>query len=361
MKKTIIAVLAVAAFASSANASRIKDMATVQGMRTNQLMGYGLMVGLKNTGDRSYKTPFTAQTLVAMLKRLGTTVDVTQLYSADAGSSQTRYLRDVMVENVAAVMVTADLPPFAKPGQKMDISVSSLGDARSLEGGTLLITPLKGANGETYAVAQGTFPLMRKANKKKEVFEQIATQGIITGGAIVEKEVPNEFAAKTKFTLLLDKPDFTSVTRLVAQVNKKFGEGVARGLDAGAVEVNLPPKYEADSFGFVSELESVDVKTDMVAKVVLDERSGTVIVGEHVEIGNVAISIADMTVKVKREKDNVEPPTPTKEKLNIIKENSNISELVNALNALGVSPGDMVAIFKALHSSGALNAELEIL
>jgi flagellar P-ring protein precursor FlgI len=327
-------------------------------MRQNQLIGYGLMVGLKNSGDRSYKTPFTAQSLVAMLKKLGTTVDITQLYTQSTGSSQTRYLSDVRVENVAAVMVTANLPPFAKPGMKIDVSVSSLGDARSLEGGTLLITPLKAANGDTYAVAQGTFPLMHKKDKK-QAFEAIATQGIITSGAIVEREIPNEFATKTKFNILLDKPDFTTMTTVVAELNNRYGEGTAKGLDGGTVEINVPANFAANSLGFLSEVESVNVKSDMPAKVVLDERSGTVIIGEHVEVGNVAISIADMTVKITKKDQPV--VTATKEKLNIIKENGTINELVNALNALGVSPSDLVAIFKALHSAGALNAELEIL
>jgi flagellar P-ring protein precursor FlgI len=361
MKKIIIAILTAAVlFPYQAGAARIKDVASVAGMRQNQLLGYGLMVGLKNTGDRSYKTPFTAQTLIAMLKRLGTTVDISQLYSTETGVSQTRFLQDVRMENVAAVMVTANLPAFSKPGQKIDVSVASLGDARSLEGGTLLITPLKAANGDTYAVAQGTFPMLRKTDKKRDVFEQIATQGIITGGAMVEKEVPNEFASKTKFNLQLEKPDFTTVSYIVTEVNKKYGDGTARGLDGGSVEVNLPASFATNSFGFISELESLDVKSDMPAKVVLDERSGTIIIGEHVEVGNVAISIADMTVRIKKDKDAPEV-LATKEKLNLMKTNTNINELVNALNALGVSPGDLVAIFKALHASGALNAELEIL
>lgn len=361
MKKIITAlVVAALMLPTSASAARIKDMASVAGMRQNQLIGYGLMVGLKNTGDRSYKTPFTAQTLIAMLKRLGTTVDVTQLYGPQTGISQTRFLQDVRMENVAAVMVTANLPAFSKPGQKIDITVASLGDARSLEGGNLLITPLKAANGETYAVAQGTFPMLRKANKKNEIFEQIPTQGLITSGAIVEKEVPNEFATKGKFTLLLDKSDFTTVSRVTTAINVKYGEGTAKGIDGGSLEINVPSAFQNNSFGFLSELEAMDVKGDMPAKVVLDERSGTVIIGENVEVGNVAISIADMTVKIRKESGAQEPPA-AKEKLNIVKANTNINELVNALNALGVSPGDLVAIFKALHSSGALNAELEIL
>jgi len=358
--KVLAAAMVVALMVPSTSfATRIKDVSSVQGMRQNQLIGYGLMVGLKNTGDKASNTPFTAQSLVAMLKRLGTTIDVTQLSGPLVGTSQTRFLRDLRVENVAAVMVTANLPPFAKPGQKLDISVSSLGDARSLEGGTLLLTPMKAANGDIYAVAQGTLPVSRKIlNKKKETFESIPTQGNIPNGAIIEKEIPNEFAGKSQFTLLLDKPDFATASSVVGVINQKYGTQTARGLDGGTIEMIVPPKYAANPFSFISEVELLDVKSDMAAKVVLDERNGTVIIGDHVEIGNVAISFADITVRVR--KDPAAPPS-IKEQLNMIKGNSNINELVTALNALGVSPTDLVSIFRALHSSGALNAELEIL
>ncbi len=360
--KVFAAMLVIALMAPPvAMASRIKDISSIQGMRQNQLIGYGLMVGLKNTGDKSSKTPFTAQTLIAMLKRLGTTVDVTQLSNQIMGSSQTRHLSDLRMENVAAVMVTASLPPFAKPGQKLDVSVASLGDAKSLEGGTLLLTPLKAANGEIYAVAQGTLPVSRKnAGKKKETFESIPTQGSIANGAIVEKEIPNEFAGKSQFTLLLDRPDFATASSVVNSVNEKYGAQAARGLDGGTIELTVPQKFSANPFGFISEIELVDVKSDMPAKVVLDERNGTVIIGDHVEVGNIAISFADITIRIRSVKDQVQAPS-IKEKLNIIKANSNINELTSALNALGVSPADLVAIFRALHASGALNAELEIL
>ncbi len=367
------AVAALLAFPAAANASRIKDISNIQGMRQNQLIGYGLMVGLKNSGDHTSKTPFTAQTLIAMLKRLGTTVDIRQLTGPQIGVSQTRFLRDVKVENVAAVMVTAALPPFSKPGTKLDVSVSSLGDAKSLEGGTLLMTPLKAPNGEVYAVAQGLLAVTRKPGKKGNV-ELVPTTGIIADGAIVEKEVPNDFAQKSQFNILLSKPDFTTASSVVAAVNTKYGKDTARGLDAGTVEVQVPSKFAANPFGFMSEIEVLNVTSDMPARVVLDEKSGTVVIGDNVEIHDVAISFADITLQVRRTVDVSSQMAPATEpaaaapvvqgqkgKINMLKKNTSINELVAALNALGVSPQDLVAIFRSLHASGALNAELEIL
>ncbi len=366
------AVAALLAFPAPASASRIKDISNVQGMRQNQLIGYGLMVGLKNSGDRTSKTPFTAQTLVAMLKRLGTTIDIRQLTGPQIGVSQTRFLRDVKVENVAAVMVTATLAPFSKPGTKLDVSVSSLGDAKSLEGGTLLMTPLKAPNGEVYAVAQGVLAVTRKIGKKGQA-EAVPTTGTIADGGIVEKEVPNDFAQKSQFNILLSKPDFTTASSVVAAVNAKYGKDTARGLDAGTVEVIVPVKFAANPFGFISEIEVLNVTSDMPARVVLDEKSGTVVIGSNVEIHDVAISFADITLQVQRATDTAAQtamaqglPAPAqketaKSKINMLKKNANINDLVAALNALGVSPQDLVAIFRSLHASGSLNAELEVL
>lgn len=353
-----VAVAALLALPGAANASRIKDISNIQGMRQNQLIGYGLMVGLKNSGDRTSKTPFTAQTLVAMLKRLGTNIDIRQLTGPQIGVSQTRFLRDVKVENVAAVMVTATLPPFSRPGTKLDVSVSSLGDAKSLEGGTLLMTPLKAPNGEVYAVAQGLLAVTRKPGKKGNV-EMVPTTGTIPDGAIVEKEVPNDFAQKAQFNILLSKPDFSTASSMVAAVNAKYGKDTARGLDAGTVEVLVPAKFAANPFGFMSEVEVLNVTSDMPARVVLDEKSGTVVIGDNVEIHDVAISFADITLQVRRMADV--PAVAPKDKITMFKKNTSINDLVAALNALGVSPQDLVAIFRSLHASGALNAELEVL
>lgn len=339
--------------------ARIKDVTSVAGMRENPLIGYGLMVGLKNSGDRSYNTPFTIQTLLSMLKRLGTTVDIRQITGMNIGVSDIRQLRDIRVENVAAVMVTATLPPFARPGQILDVQVSSLGDARSLEGGNLLLTPLKGANGEVYAVAQGILPVNRNPRSYRRKTTSIPTVGVIQNAAIVEKLVTTNFATKSRFQLLLKRPDFTTANSIVTRVNATFGDGTAKGLDAGAVELKLPPDYKGDPFGFISRVEVLEVTIDSVAKVVLDEKTGTVVIGSNVEVNSVAISIGDMTVEVRSPFVQIEPSE--KEKLNVLNRNADISDLVRALNALGVSPRDLVAIFRSLRAAGALNAELEIL
>jgi flagellar P-ring protein precursor FlgI len=366
MKKNMLillvgAIILFIGVATVADAARIKDITTIKGIRSNHLLGYGLMVGLKNSGDRSYKSPFTAQTLVSMLKRLGTTIDIRQLTGANIGVSDTRNLRDVRVENVAAVMVTATLPPFATPGQKIDVSVASLGDARSLEGGTLLLTPLKAATGEVYAVAQGTLAPKARKRKRRGRAESIPTSGKIPNGGLIEKAVNVDFSGKSKFELLLNSPDFSTANAIVTALNEKFGERTAKGKNAGTIELSLPRSFRGNAFGFIAEVESIGVKRDSVAKVVVDESSGTVVIGEFVEINNAAISIGDITLEIRRRVLAVDGEPTQKEKLNVVSQNTDIKELVDALNAIGVSPQDLVAIFRSLRAVGALNAKLEIL
>ncbi len=358
MQRLVLALLlAVFAVPLDVLAARIKDIATFSGMRENQLLGYGLMVGLENSGDKSAKSPFTVQTLVSMLKRLGTTIDVRQLTGRNIGTSDTRSLRDLKVENLAAVMVTASLPPFARPGQKMDISVSSMGDAKSLAGGTLLMTPLRAADGAVYALAQGT--LKKEPTGKGKKGRGKTTSGIIPSGAIIEKGVKIDFNRKVRFELLLNKPDFTTANSVVDVINAKFGKDTATGLDATAIELTVPSDFQGTSFSFISQVESLEVERDIKAKVVLDRTSGTVVVGEHVEINNVSISFADINVQIKKE--GFPQSLPSSQKENGLKSKANINELVSALNALGVSPRDLVSIFRSLRASGALSAELEIL
>ena len=347
--------------ATTADAARIKDITSVKGIRTNHLIGYGLMVGLKNSGDRSYNSPFTVQTLIGMLKRLGTTIDIRQLTGINIGVSETRYLRDIRIENVAAVMVTASLPPFASPGQKVDVSVASLGDARSLKGGTLLLTPLKAANGEVYAVAQGTLAPKARKGRRRGRDQLTPNSGKIPNGGLVEKAVKSNFSSKSKFELLLNSPDFSTANTIVTAVNEKFGGDTAKGKDSGTIELNLPRRFRGNPFGFISELESIGVKRDSVAKVVLDESSGTVVIGEFVEVNNAAVSIGDITLQIRRRALAADAAPTGKEKLNVVPQNTDIKELVDALNAIGVSPQDLVAIFRSLRAAGALNAKLEIL
>jgi len=375
----IAAIMAAALIAmpTVAGASRLKDIASIEGVRSNQLIGYGLVVGLKNSGDKSYKSPFTIQTMLAMLERLGTSVDVRQLVDQRLGVSDVRMLRDVRVENVAAVMVTAELPAFSRQGSKIDVTVSSLGDARSLQGGTLLLTPLKAANGEIFAVAQGAVSTGGGYGEKSRRVSETKnhpTVAKVTNGAIVEKEVGFDFNKLPKLTLEMHDPDFTTAQRIVSAINAAIGPDTA-------IEVNFPAEYTERKVELVSRLEGLEVETDTQAKVVLDERSGTIIIGENVKLSKVAISHGNLTIKVD-DKTTVSQPrafaagqTVTvpktlltveelggkSDRLMVVEPGINLGDMVKALNAMGVSPRDLIAIFQTLKSSGALKAELEII
>jgi flagellar P-ring protein precursor FlgI len=353
---------------SEVYAIRIKDIANIGGIRDNQLIGYGLVVGLKNTGDNSYRSQFTIQTLLSMLEKLGTTVDVRQLL-------------DVRIENIAAVMVTANLPPFAKTGGRMDVTVSSLGDARSLEGGTLLMTPLKAPNGEIYAVAQGAVSIggaFRAEAEKASVQKNHTTVGKITGGAIVERDVPFDFNKKDSLNLVLYRPDFTTALNITKAVNVSLGEAVAFPLDSGTISMKIPEKFSGRLVEMMAQVESLDVSVDNRAKVVLDERTGTVAIGENVKLSSAAISHGELIVEIKEQMQVIQPPPlafgqpmaapestiTVKEKgdrVLLVPTAANIGDLVKALNAVGVSPRDLIAIFQSLKAVGALQAELEIL
>ncbi|MBI4666867.1 MAG: flagellar basal body P-ring protein FlgI [Nitrospinae bacterium] len=374
---TLLAV-AVITLASPAvvEGSRLKDISSVEGVRSNQLIGYGLVVGLKNTGDKSYKSPFTIQTLLSMLERLGTTVDVRQLTDSRVGVSDVRMLRDVRVENVAAVMVTAELPPFSRQGSKIDVVVSSLGDARSLHGGTLLLTPLKAANGEVFAVAQGPISVGGYSERVRRVSEtkNHPTVARIASGAVVEKEVEFEFSKLAKFTISLHNPDFTTTQRTTAAINAALGPDTAKALDSAAIEITIPADYADRKVDLLARIENIDVETDNQAKVVLDERTGTVIIGENVRISRVAISHGNLTIRVEdgaktggqmvsvpRTLLTVEELGGKSDRVAVMEPGVSIADIVKALNSLGVAPRDLVAIFQTLKVSGALKAELEII
>jgi flagellar P-ring protein precursor FlgI len=368
----------------AAHSARLKDISTIEGVRTNQLIGYGLVVGLKNTGDKSHKSTFTIQTLLSMLERLGTTVDVSQLTDKRVGVSDVRMLRDVRVENVAAVMVTADLPPFVRQGGKIDVVVSSLGDSKSLQGGTLLLTPLKAANGEVFAVAQGPLSVGggygERINRVSETRNH-PTVGRISGGAMVEKEVGFDFSKVEKLTISLSSPDFTTTQRTVEVINAALGADTAKALDSSAIEVTIPPQYAEKKVELVAKIEGLDINTDTQAKVAVDERTGTIVIGENVKISRVAISHGNLVIKVE-DLSKASQPKPfaggqsvvvpktlltveelggKSERLAVMEPGVNISDLVKALNAMGVSPRDLIAIFQALKASGALKAQLEII
>jgi flagellar P-ring protein precursor FlgI len=345
-------------------AARVKDIISIAGVRDNQLVGYGLVVGLNGTGDRG-NTEFTNQTISSLLRAMGITVN------AD----------DISVRNVAAVMVTATLPPFARTGGKVDALVSSLGDAKSLQGGTLLLTPLRAPNGEIYAVAQGPvsiggFQVSGKAGGG--VQKNHPTVGHIAGGALIEREVPSQFNRKDRIRLTLHHPDFTTSFRLVRAINRQLGEAVAQAVDSGSVEVQVPARFRENLVGFVSDLENLEVKPDSVAKVVLDERTGTVVIGENVQLSTVAIAHGNLSIVI-NETQQVSQPGPFSQGRTVITPESNvqvqeeqgklvllpkavtIQDLVRALNSVGVTPRDLIAIFQAIKAAGALQATLEIM
>lgn len=348
------------------SAVRIKDIADIKGVRQNQMVGYGLVVGLEGTGD-SDDSLFTIQSLSSLLEKMGVTV-------------QPGDIEDV--ENVAAVMVTADLPPFASLGSRLDVLVSSIGDAENLQGGTLLFTPLRAADGNVYAVAQGpvsTGGFAVSGNSGDQVQKNFPTVGRVVGGALVEKELHSDFNEKNALTLALKTPDFTTASRVAQAINRAFYNQLARTENAGSIRITVPENYRGNAVQFVTMIESLGVTPDMVSKVVVNERTGTVIMGENVRIATIAIAHGNLSIQINESQD-VSQPLPfsprgqtvvTPESEIVVEEGKNpiflvesgvsIGEVVKALNALGVSPRDLIAIFQALRAAGALQAELEII
>ncbi|HEB71388.1 MAG TPA: flagellar basal body P-ring protein FlgI [Nitrospirae bacterium] len=381
------AIVALALFlwmTGQASATRLKDISSIEGVRANQLIGYGLVVGLRGSGDKSYKSPFTIQTLLSMLERLGTTVDVQQLVNPRIGISDVRWLRDVRVENIAAVMVTAELPAFAQQGTRIDVTASSLGDARSLQGGTLLLTPLKAANGEIYAVAQGAVSVgggFSERLRRLKYVKNHPTVARISNGAMVEKEVGFDFSTVTKLSFALFQPDFTTSQRVVEAINGELGGESAKAVNSGVIEISVPDEFADKKVELVSRLENLEVEPDMAAKVVMDERTGTIVVGEQVRISKVAISHGNLTIRI-ASKTSVSQPPPLSagqtvvipgsilsvgetggktDRLMVLDPGVSIGEMVKALNAIGVKPRDLIAIFQTLKAAGALKAQLEIM
>jgi flagellar P-ring protein precursor FlgI len=349
---------------STAEASRIKELAQLEGVRSNQLVGYGLVVGLNGSGD-SASTQFTVQSLVNMMERLGVTVDP----------------NEVKVDNVAAVVVTANLPPFARAGSTIDVTVSSVGDAESLVGGTLLMTPLKAADGKVYAVSQGALILNALAfgGKAASVQKNHPTVGRIPGGASVEREVPFVFGENQELKYLLRDSDFTTVSRMSDAVNKHFGKTLARSLDAGQMQVSVPDDYRDRVVAFVSELERLTVTPDTLARIVVNEKTGTVVMGEKVRISTIAISHGNLSLVI-TEDTNVSQPNSFARRgrtvaspqtdinvnedggqLIVLEQGASIGDVAAALNAIGATPRDLVAIFEALKAAGALYADLVVL
>ena len=363
-KITIILAL-VLGLTGHAHGVRIKDIADIKGVRPNQLVGYGLVVGLNGTGD-SDDAIFTIQSFASMLERMGVTVKPD----------------DIEVDNVAAVMVTADLPPFGRSGSRIDVLVSSIGDAENLQGGTLLFTPMKGADGQVYAIAQGpvsTGGFAAGSESGSGVQKNHPTAGRVINGAIIEKEIASDFNNKQSLTLNLHRADFTTASRVAQAINFAFYDQIASTQDAGTINVKVPEKYKGNTVALVTMIERLGVTPDIISKVVINERTGTVIMGENVRISTIAIAHGNLSIEIK-ENSNVSQPLPfsrggqtvvTPESQVLVEEGSNpiflvesgvsIGEVVKALNALGVTPRDLIAIFQALKAAGALQAELEII
>lgn len=345
--------------------SRIKDLADVEGVRQNQLVGYGLVVGLNGTGDGLNNSPFTRQSLTAMLERLGVNTRGQNLRTA----------------NVAAVMVTANLPAFSTQGTRLDVTVSALGDASSLQGGTLLVTPLLGADGEVYAVAQGPVAIAGFAatGAAASITQGVPTVGRIANGALIEREIEFALDAQRGLRLALRNPDFTTARRIAAAINAFMGAGVAEPLNPSSIAIVLPQNYPGNIVSLLTDIEQLRVEPDQPARVVIDERSGIVVMGRDVRVSTVAVAQGNLTVTIS-EQPQVAQPDPFSlgetvvvprtgvqvdadgdQRLTIVDTGVSLRELVDGLNALGVGPRDLIAILQAIKAAGALQAEIEVM
>jgi flagellar P-ring protein precursor FlgI len=367
--KALGALLLAAGFATQAAAPaaaqsvRIKDIADIEGVRDNQLVGYGLVVGLPGTGDRLRSSVFTRQSLVGMLERLGI-------------NTRDNEIR-LDTRNIAAVMVTANLPAFAQPGSRIDIAVSSLGDATNLTGGTLLVTPLLGADGEVYAVAQGAVATGAIAARGAGASVQrgVPTSARISSGAIVERAVPFQMANRDQLRLSLRNPDFTTAQRIATAINRESRENVARATDPRTVLLNLRGR---DPMTFMTQIERLRVEPDQVARVVIEEASGTIVMGANVRVSTVAIAQGNLTIRITETPQVVQPNALAggetavvprtqievddqgQRRMGVLQGGVTLAELVRGLNSLGVGPRDLITILQAIRAAGALQAELEV-
>ena len=347
--------------------SRIKDIAEFEGVRENQLVGYGLVVGLDGTGDDvKKKSPFTRESLIGMLERLGVKVN-----QANA---------DLETKNVAAVMVTANLPAFARQGSEIDITVASLGDASSLQGGTLLATPMLGADGEVYAVGQGQITIggFKVTGEAETIVRGVPTSGRITRGAIVEREVPFDFSQLQSLKIALRNPDFTTSRRIADAINEFVGAGTAFALDSGTVQLNVS-QYGGEPTALITDIEQLPVEPDQQARVIIDENTGVVVIGQNVRISKVAIAQGNLTIRV-TETPQVSQPSPfsstgvttvvprtnidiqddPNRKLAVLNDSVTLEELVAGLNSLGVGPRDLISILQSIKASGAMQADIMV-
>lgn len=352
--------------AQGAYAERIKDLASVAGVRTNQLVGYGIVVGLDGTGDQTTQTPFTVQSIKTMLAQFGVQIPPNV---------------NPQLKNVAAVSIHAELPAFAKPGQRIDITVSSLGNAKSLRGGSLLMAPLKGADNQIYAMAQGNLVvggLGVGGGDGSKVSINIPGVGRIPGGATVERPAPTVFGSENSFVLNLFSPDFTTTNRLADAINEKIGMGTAEPMDGSSILVQAP-RDPAQRVSYVSMIENLTLEPgDASARVIINSRTGTVVIGRHVRVTSAAVTHGSLTVTIS-EKAAVSQPGPLagggtvvvpttdikvtqdKNKMFLFDPGVSLGDIVQAVNNVGAAPGDLVAILEALKEAGALRAELVII
>ena len=346
--------------------SRIKDIVQFEGVRDNLLVGYGLVVGLGNTGDTLATGHFTKQSLQAMLNRLG-------VKPTDEGLDS---------KNVAAVMVTATLPAFSRLGGRIDVTVSALGDSKSLLGGTLLVTPLLGADGEVYAVSQGQLAVggFASVGDAETFVKGVPTSGRIANGAIVERELGFDLSSLKSVKLTLRNPDFTTARRIAQAVNAFLGTTAAASTDPSTVEVNVPVKYKQNVVNLLTDIEQLRIEPDQLARVIIDEQSGIIVMGENVRISTVAIAQGALTIRITEaaqvsqpgpfaeagttatvNRTNIEVGQGEDQRLTVVEDGVTLQELVNGLNALGIGPRDMISILQAVKTAGALQAEIEVM
>jgi flagellar P-ring protein precursor FlgI len=365
---SLAVILALVGMGPEARAERVKDIASVSGVRANQLIGYGLVVGLDGTGDQTSQAPFTIQSIRNMLAKFGVTIPANV---------------NPQLKNVAAVVVHADLPPFTKAGQTIDITVASIGNAGSLRGGSLLMTPLRGIDGEVYAIGQGAMAVSGFGANGKDgsrISVNVPSSGRIPNGATVEREVQTNFASTPNVVLNLNTPDFTTAARLAEGINKKLGDGTAEAVDAVSVKVAAPVDPN-QRIAYVSTLETIEIEPgDAPARVIINSRTGTVVIGSHVRVSEAAVAHGSLSVTITERQDvsqpaplsrggstvvtprsTIEIQQPEQARMFVFNAGVNLDEIVRAVNQVGAAPGDLVAILEALKEAGALRAELIVI
>ncbi len=359
-------ILVIGSPASFAVPSRIKDIVAIEGIRENQLIGYGLVVGLNGTGDTFLNVPYTQQSLTAMLERLGV-------------NTKDQIMRP---ENIAAVMVTANLPAFSRQGTRIDVNVSSMGDAEDLKGGTLIATPLLGADGEVYAVAQGAVAVagFSAQGEAASIVQGVPTNGRIANGGIVERELPFELADMNNVKLSLHNPDLTTARRIAIAINDNLQSDMARTLDPSTVQIERPVGFHLAMVDILTNIEQISVTPDQRARVIIDERTGIIVIGSEVRINSVAIAQGNLTISITEEpqvsqpgafaqggqtqvvnRTGIEIDDGSDERLTILEPAITLQDLVDGLNALGIGPRDMISILQAVKAAGAMQAEIQVM